>query len=435
MTYSFDVILVVTMGIREVIRRYVPTVYSILNTSICELDILKSFIGLYSFFTLLRLIIYTGKGGTGKTVTSCATAIKMAERNYKTLVISADPAHTLSDALMMPDVGHDSKQVLPNLTALQIDPVAEMSRQYNTILSYTAALFSSKGIDETLAYEIAMLPGMTQLFSLLKVEEVDRARTFDAVVLDMPASGEALRYLYFPKLVGSIGRKLTGLAGLFSGFAKVFQPLANFPTPTKDVIQSEMDLLDRLNALSDIINNNNRTSVRLVANPDTFSIENAKRVLMSTSLYGINVDMAVINKIMATSSDEYYAKWASFQRSKVEEAKANLYGTELRGIDMLRRHGEMLFGSDDPSKIFYHGEPYMFVKQGTAINMTVQVPFTEKDDFSIERYGDQLTITVKTVTGRIANVVPLPVATAGMKLAKAKLLNHKLNVQFEKETL
>ncbi|HKI08638.1 MAG TPA: ArsA family ATPase, partial [Nitrososphaeraceae archaeon] len=110
---------------------------------------------------MLRLIIYTGKGGTGKTVTACATAIKMAERNYRTLVISADPAHTLSDAFTMPNVGHEPKQVLPNLTALQIDPVAEMSRQYNTILSYTAALFSSKGIDETLAYEIAMLPGMT----------------------------------------------------------------------------------------------------------------------------------------------------------------------------------------------------------------------------------------------------------------------------------
>ena len=329
---------------------------------------------------MLRLIIYTGKGGTGKTVTSCATAIKVAEHNY-----------------------------------------------------------------ETLAYEIAMLPGMTQLFSLLKVEEVDREKTFDVVILDMPASGEALRYLYFPKLVGSIGRKLTGLAGLFSGFAKIFQPLAKFPTPAKDVMQSEMELLDRLNALSDIINNNNRTSVRLVANPDTFSIENAKRVLMSTSLYGINVDMAIINKIMASSLDEYYAKWATFHRSKVEEAKANfyplpvreaeLYGTELRGIDMLRKHGEILFGSDDPSKILYHGEPYMFVKEGTGINMTVQVPFTEKDDFRIERYGDQLTITVKTTTGQISNVVPLPVATAGMKLVHAKLLNQKLKVQFDKEPL
>jgi arsenite-transporting ATPase len=393
----------------------------------------------------LRLIIYTGKGGTGKTVTSCATAIKMAERGHETLVISADPAHTLSDAFIMSYVGHEPKQVLPKLTALQIDPVLEMSRQYNTILSYTAALFSAKGIDETLAYEIAMLPGMTQLFSLLKVEEVERTKTFDAVVLDMPASGEALRYLYFPKLVGSIGRKLTGLAGIFSGFAKVLQPFTGMPTPPKDVLQSEMDLLDRLNNLADLINNNDRTSVRLVANPDTFSIENAKRVLMSTSLYGINVDMAVINKIMANSSDEYYARWASFQRSKVEEAKSNfyplpirevqLYNTELRGTEMLRRHGKVLFDDDDPSKVFYRGEPYMFVNKGTAINMTVQVPFSEKDDFSIERYGDQLTITVKTVTGRIANVVPLPVATAGMRLVKAKLLDHKLNVQFEKESL
>ena len=398
-----------------------------------------------TFFVLLRLILYTGKGGTGKTVTSCATAIKMAEHGYKTLVISADPAHTLGDAFMMAYIGHEPKRVLPNLTALQIDPVTEMSHQYGSILSYTAALFSAKGVDETLAYEIAMLPGMTQLFSLLKVEEVERTKAFDAVVLDMPASGEALRYLYFPKLVGSIGRKLAGLAGLFSGFAKVLQPFARMPTPTKDVIQSEMDLLDRLSALADLINNNDRTSVRLVANPDTFSIENAKRVLMSTSLYGINVDMAVINKIMVGSSDEYYARWASFQRSKAEEAKANfyplptrevqLYNTELRGIDMLRRHSEVLFGADDASKIFYRGEPYMFVNKGTAINMTVQVPFTEKDDFSIERYGDQLTITVRTVTGRIANVVPLPVATAGMKLVKAKLLDHKLNVQFEKEHL
>lgn len=390
----------------------------------------------------MRLIIYTGKGGTGKTVTSCATAIKMAERGHRTVVISADPAHTLSDAFMMPDIGYDLKLVQQNLTALQIDPVTEMSRQYDTILSYMATIFSAKGIDETLAYEIAMLPGMTQLFSLLKIEEVERNRSFDVVVLDMPASGEALRYLYFPKLVGSIGRKLTGLAGLFSGFAKVFQPLAKLPAPSKDVIQSEMELLDRLEYLAGIIRDNDQTSVRLVANPDTFSIENAKRALMSASLYGINVDMAVINKIMAGSTDEYYAKWASFQKSKVEDAKANfyplpvkevqLYGTELRGVDMLRKHGEVLFGSDDPGRVFYRGKPYSFVREGTSINMTVQVPFTEKDDFSIERYGDQLTISVKTPAARIVNIVPLPIATAGMKLARAKLLDHELNVLFEK---
>jgi arsenite-transporting ATPase len=317
-----------------------------------------------------------------------------------------------------------------------------MNKQYDPILSYMAAIFSAKGIDETLAYEIAMLPGMTQLFSLLKIEEIEREKSYDAVILDMPASGEALRYLYFPKLVGSLGRKLTGLAGLFSGFAKVFQPVAKIPAPSRNVIKSEMQFLDRLDTLAEIIKDNNLTSIRLVANPDTFSIENAKRSLMSASLYGINVDMAVVNKIMIGSSDEYYAKWANFQHSKVEEAKANfyplpikevqLYSTELRGIDMLRKHGEVLFDSEDPGKIFYRGKPYSFANEGTAINMTVKVPFTEKDNFSIERYGDQLTISVSTSIGKIVNIVPLPIATAGMKLAKAKLLDHELNVLFEK---
>ncbi|MGI0028769.1 MAG: TRC40/GET3/ArsA family transport-energizing ATPase [Nitrososphaera sp.] len=392
----------------------------------------------------MRLIIYTGKGGTGKTVTSCATAIKMAELGQNTLLISADPAHTLGDAFVMPSIGHDPQPVLQNLTALQIDPVSEMSRQYDSILSYMAAIFSAKGIDETLAYEIAMLPGMTQLFSLLKIEEIERTKGFDAIVLDMPASGEALRYLYFPKLVGSIGRKLTGLAGLFSGFAKVFQPLAKIPAPSRNVIQSEMELLDRLDILADIIQNNDTTSIRLVTNPDTFSIENAKRTLMSASLYGINVDMAIVNKIMVGSSDEYYARWATYQKERVVEARANFYplpvrevelfATELRGAEMLRKHGEVLFGSEDPGKIFYRGKPYSFVNEGTAINMTVQVPFTEKDDFELQRYGDQLTISVKTPAARIVNIVPLPVATAGMKMSRAKLLDHELNVLFEKTT-
>ena len=392
----------------------------------------------------MRLIIYTGKGGTGKTVTSCATAIKIASSGRKTMVISADPAHTLSDAFVMPEIANEPREVIANLSALQVDPVAEMSRQYDTILSYMAAIFSAKGIDETLAYEIAMLPGMTQLFSLLKIEEVNREKSFDTIVLDMPASGEALRYLYFPKLVGSIGRKLTGLAGLFSGFAKVFQPVSKIPAPSKSVIRSEIELLDRLDILSEIIRNNDVTSLRLVTNPDTFSIENAKRALMSASLYGINVDMAIINKVMAESTDQYYENWATYQKGKVQDAKANfyplpikevqLYGTELRGLEMLSKHADVIFGTQDPAQIFYRGKPYTFSNEGTALHMSVEVPFSEKDDFEIERYGDQLTISVKTAAGKIVNIVPLPVATAGMKLARAKLSDHQLNVLFEKNT-
>ena len=118
---------------------------------------------------MLRLIIYTGKGGTGKTVSACSTAIKLAENKSSTLLISSDPAHTLTDAFAMPDLGYEPKEILTNLQALQIDPLMEMNKQYTTILSYMASLFHTRGIDETLAYELAMLPGMTQLFSLLNI--------------------------------------------------------------------------------------------------------------------------------------------------------------------------------------------------------------------------------------------------------------------------
>jgi arsenite-transporting ATPase len=392
---------------------------------------------------VLRLIIYTGKGGTGKTVTSSSTAIALAENSHHTLLISSDPAHTLGDAFMMSDIGYEPRQVIPNLEVLQVDPVVEMNKQYSTILSYAASILSSKGIDETLAYEIAMLPGMTQLFSLLKIEEVVRIKAFDALVLDMPASGEALRYLYFPKLIGSIGRKLTGLAGMFGSFAKIFQPLSKIPLPSQGVLKSEGEFLDRLDFLSEIIRNQEITSIRLVINPDTFSIENAKRALMSASLYGINVDLAIINKIMPPGSpDQYYAEWANFQKRKVEEAKANfyplplteigLYNTELRGVEMLRKNAKFMFRDTDPFEIFYRGKAFTFISNDSTLQMKVKVPFSEKDDFDVERYGDQLTIKVKNPIGYLVNIIPLPTATIGMKLVKAKLEGDELAVFFQR---
>jgi arsenite/tail-anchored protein-transporting ATPase len=393
----------------------------------------------------VRLIIYTGKGGTGKTVTSCSTAIKLAESGHKTLIISSDPAHTLSDAFMMPDIGYQVQEILPRLDVLQIDPVTEMRKQFDTTLSYMASIFSAKGIDETLAYEIAMLPGMTQLFSLLKVEELVKQKRFDVIVIDMPASGEALRYLYFPRLVGSIGRKMAGLLGMFSGVTRIFQAMTKNPIPTKGNTKVEADLLSRIQDLSEIIQNNDTTSIRLVVNPDTFSIENAKRALMSASLFGINVDLTIINKIMShQTSDTYYANWAAFQEGKVEEARANFYplplkeiqlhDTELRGLEMLRRNGELLFENEDPSQIYYRGKAITFKTEENSLRMTVKVPFTEKDDFDLERHGDQLTIKVKNPVGYIANIVPLPTAVLTMKLVKAKLNGDELNVLFTKGT-
>lgn len=389
----------------------------------------------------MRLLFYTGKGGTGKTVNSCATALKCAKHGHETLIISADPAHTLSDAFTQ-NIGDEVTNVQNHLDALQIDPVNEMSKQYEQLLSYMASLFSSRGIDETLAYEIAMLPGMTQLFSMLKIEEINQKGTYDVVVLDMMASGEALRYLYFPKLIGSLNKRLMNLTGLFSGIARIFEPIARIPAPSSAILRLEFDLIERLERLAAIIKDHQTTSIRLIANPDSFSIENAKRALMSANLYGINVDMAIINKIMPKVEDAYFAKWADLQESKVKEAEANFYPlpvkklqlfeTELKGMEMLERTGEELFGSEDPANVFYQGEPFDFESQDDSFNMKVKVPFTEKDDFDIERFGDQLTIKVRNDVGSLVNIVPLPAATMGMKLSKARLQGDELNILFEK---
>jgi arsenite/tail-anchored protein-transporting ATPase len=406
--------------------------------------------------SIMRLIIYTGKGGTGKTVISASTAIKLAEKKYKTLIISSDPAHTLNDAFQLHSTitrnrnDDGTVDVFPFLQALQIDPTLEMNTRYHEIISYIASMFSSKGIDEVLAYEIAMMPGMTQLFSLLKVEEVIRLRSHEVVVLDMPASGEALRYLYFPKLVGKIGNRFTSLLGAFSGFTEIFQAFSGFSIPNK-ILRYEKDLFNSLNQLSDLIKDNDITTLRLVANPDSFSIENAKRAFMAASLYGINTDLAVINKIFPNKysevkSDEFFIKWTKFQQVKVSEARSNFYplpirevplhSTELAGIEMLRGNAELIFGDDDPLKIFYNGKPYSIVDQPPKnLKISVKVPFTEKEDFDIKRLGSEVIIKVNSPTGYLVNVIPLPTITFDMKMIGTRLRNNTLNVLFERRDL
>jgi arsenite-transporting ATPase len=153
-----------------------------------------------------------------------------------------------------------------------------MDSHFKTILSYFASFFLYKGIDDTLSYELAMLPGMTQLFSLLKIEESVRTGEFDAIILDMPPSGEAMRYLYFPKLIGSLSMKFSGLAGLVSGFSRLLEPYFSGPPLSGDLIKTEADLLHRLEELSKLIFDPKITSLRIVANADTFSMENAENI-------------------------------------------------------------------------------------------------------------------------------------------------------------
>ena len=391
----------------------------------------------------MRLIIYTGKGGTGKTVSACSTALKSAGLKSRTLLVSADPAHTLGDALMEGEIGGTPTRISANLYAAQVDPVAEMDSHFKTIFSYFASYFQARGVDDTISYELAMLPGMTQLLSLLRIEEAVSSGDYDVIILDMPASGEALRFLYFPKLVGSLSMRLSGLAGFVSGFGRLLQPYFSGPALSSELMKTEADLLSKLEGLAKIIFDQNVTSLRLLANADSFSMENAKRTLMSANLYGINVDMIIINKIMPQirSEDGFLANWGNLHQARVTEARSTfyplpvkevpLYNDELKGIKMLKQNAEILFGDQNPSQIFYHERVFEFNSNTTGLTLKLKVPFTRNADFLVERISDRLTIKVATNIGYVVNVIPLPAITLGMKLKAARLSNKELVILFE----
>jgi len=344
---------------------------------------------------------------------------------------------------MKGEIGGTPTRISSNLYAAQVDPVAEMDSNFNTIFSYFASYFQAKGIDDTISYELAMLPGMTQLLCLLKIEEAVRSRDYDVIILDMPASGEALRFLYFPKLVGSLSMRLSGLAGLVSGFGRLLQPYFSSPALSTDLMKIEVDLLHKLEELSKLIFDPNVTSLRLVANADSFSMENAKRTLMSANLYGINVDMIIINKIMpqTRSENSFLANWGDLQHTRVKEARSNfyplpvrevpLYNEELKGIEMLKKNAEILFGDGDPSQIFYRERVFEFKSDSSGLTLKLKVPFTKNVDFLVERISDRITIKVATKIGHVVNVIPLPAITSGMKLKAARLRDKELVISFE----
>jgi arsenite/tail-anchored protein-transporting ATPase len=375
----------------------------------------------------LRVIVYTGKGGTGKTVTSCATAIGLAERGYRTLLISADPAHTISDALDI-DIGHNTKTITLNLDAIEIDPLFEISKDYVDIISSISSSFIGKGVESSIAYEIAMLPGMTQLFSLIKIDEVIRKNNYEKIVLDMPASGEALKFLYFPKLMGSMGRRMTGFTNLFSGFAKMFQPMSGYSAYLDGFI-TQTDILSRLDNLFNILTNQTITSLRLVTNLNNFSVKNAKRALMSANLFGINVDLVIINKVDIKDEDK---------KIFLEKIKLNFFPLpcrqairmkeELQGIEMLRQHNYNIFGREDPSTIFFNEKVYSIEENNDTITLRFKIPFAKNTQLDIQKKSDELLITLEHDRGILANTVTLPFAAVTMNIDSSKIVNDQLVV-------
>jgi arsenite-transporting ATPase len=352
-----------------------------------------------------RILLYTGKGGVGKTSVAAATAALCAERGYRTIVVSTDIAHSLGDALDRP-VGPEPTPVAPNLWGHEPDVFFNISKYWRTIQAYFASLFSWRGLDEVMAQEMTVLPGMDELGNLLWIaEHVDRG-AYDVIVVDAAPTGETVRLLSLPEAsrwwierIAPIGRRVTRLGG------PLLRRVVGVPVPDESVYLAAEELLARLQYVHQLLADPERASVRLVLNLERVAIQEAQRSFTYFHLYGYPTDLIACNRVLPAASGDYFRAWREAQQSQylpmVEQQFSPVpvrtipyFEHEVVGVERLRELGRALFGESDPSEFLYRGRPYSVKREDGAYVLSVELPFASREDISLSRSGDELMLQV-----------------------------------------
>jgi len=349
-------------------------------------------------------LLYTGKGGVGKTSVAAATAVLCAQRGLRTLVVSTDIAHSLADALDQP-VGPTPREIAPNLWAHEPDVFFNISRYWKTIQSYFSSLFAWGGLDEVMAEEMTVLPGMDELGNLLWIgDHVDRG-DYDIIVVDAAPTGETLRLLSLPEAsrwwierIAPIGRRVQKLGG------PVLRRIVGVPLPSDDVYESAEQLLGRLKHVHDLLSDPDNSSVRLVLNLEKMSIQEAQRSFTYFHLYGYPTDMVVANRVLPAATGAYFDAWREAQARylpMVEEQfgpvpvrTVPFFDKEMVGLERLTELGQAMFAETDPSQFLYRGRPYSVSRDESGYTLAVELPFTSKDEIALSRSGDELLLQV-----------------------------------------
>ena len=385
----------------------------------------------------MRVLLYTGKGGVGKTSVSAATAFKCAELGYRTLVMSTDPAHSLADSFALP-IKSEPTPLAENLWGLEIDPFREIEENWATVKDYLSTLFASQGIDDIVAEELSILPGMDELFSLLKIRQFYEKEAYDVIVVDCAPTGATLRLLHFPDMIGWYMRRLFHVERKVVGTVRRFtDEIFSVPLPGDEVFDTVERLYKRVGDMKAVLADPKITSIRLVLNPEKMVIEETRRAYTYLNLFGFVCDAVIANKVLPEEvTDEYFAEWKASQQRYLEEVEASfgalpifkvrLYEREVVGIDALRNMANDLYGDRDPTERFADSKPMRIVKRGKDYWLELHLPFTEKGEIQLMRKGDELIIRVGTIKRHLV----LPHILAKQEPKGAKLENGILQVRF-----
>jgi arsenite/tail-anchored protein-transporting ATPase len=387
-----------------------------------------------------RTILYTGKGGVGKTSVAAATALATARSGLRTVVMSTDPAHSLSDSLET-GLGPQPVPVADNLWAQEVQAEAEMERHWQAVQHWLGGLLSDRGVDRILAEELTVPPGMDEIFSLLQLKRHHESGEYDVIIVDCAPTGETLRLLSFPEVARWWLEKVFPWEKRLLSAARPFaKTVLDLPLPGNDVLAEVQDLVQNLIDMSEILRDRSRSSIRLVMNPERMVIKEAQRTFTYLNLYGYLTDAVVVNRVFpAEVEGGYFAAWRDVQREHVELVeqafapvpvlRAPFFEQEVVGPEMLERLGEAVFGSRAPERVLYHEQSLALKMDGDGAELRLRVPFTEKGDVKLKKIGLELVIRVG---GRKRNIV-LPSALASFRPRDARLEAGELRVRFERQ--
>ncbi|RLA81551.1 MAG: ArsA family ATPase [Deltaproteobacteria bacterium] len=390
----------------------------------------------------MRVLLFAGKGGVGKTSIAAATALAAAKRGYRTIIISLDSAHNLSDVFEVSEglfkVKGRPYKVRENLWLQEIDVLEEIQRHWKDVHDYIAALFRASGIREILAEELAILPGMEEVSGLLYLNGYAKKGLYDLIVLDCAPTGEAIRFVSLPTILEWYMRKFFNLE---RKLAKVVGPfverLYDVPMPEDRYFEAIESLFRRLEGVEKLLSNPRVTTVRLVTNPEKIVMKETQRAFLYFSLYGLCVDGVVINKVFPPSPRNQFLKgWRSLQEGYISEfekyfspvpiLQLPLYEQEVRGMKSLERLAEDLYGGRNPLEVFHRDPPYHLTKVDGRYELRVQLPFVEKGEINLSKKGDELIIKV----GVFRRHVLLPKRMAVFEPQKAKIEGKVLIITF-----
>ncbi len=385
-----------------------------------------------------RTIVYTGKGGVGKTSVAACTARCCAAAGGRTLIISTDPAHSLSDSLQA-ELGAEPAQASRGLWAQEVNAQEEIARHWAGVQTWLGELLTDRGVDRISAEELTVPPGMDELFSLLVLQDHYESGAWDTIIVDCAPTGETLRLLSFPDVARWwIDRVFPLEQQILAAARPIARSLLDIQLPSSAAWSEIHKLSKNLIALNSILRDRAHATVRLVMNPDRMVIGEAMRTFTYLNLYGYLTDAIVVNKVFSADVGDFFANWRRVQQEHLELVssafapvpilEAPYFETEVIGPVMLDRLAHALFGEPghDPGAVLHDAITHTIEVAGDGAIVTLALPFARKGEISLKKIGLELIVTV---AGQRRTII-LPDSLAAFTPAAARFENGALEVSF-----